>query len=82
MSYAEYVEWAAFYDIEPFGDARGDLQAALIASASQAPHIKGAPDFNGMILFKEDRFATAEDEIAAIDRILDRAAMSAAVSPP
>jgi hypothetical protein len=28
----EFGEWMALYGIEPWGDARGDIQAAVIAS--------------------------------------------------
>jgi len=31
MSAREFAEWLAVYRDEPFGDVRGDLQAALIA---------------------------------------------------
>lgn len=29
---AELVEWAAFYELEPFGPERGDLQAGIVAA--------------------------------------------------
>jgi len=32
MGHAEFVDWMAYYQIEPFGGARGDIQAALVAS--------------------------------------------------
>ena len=32
MDAREFGCWAAFQTIEPFGDARGDMQAAIIAS--------------------------------------------------
>ena len=32
MSYAEFVDWLAYYQIEPFGGVRGDLHAALVAA--------------------------------------------------
>lgn len=32
MGYSEFVEWTAYYAEEPFGEARGDIQAALIAA--------------------------------------------------
>jgi hypothetical protein len=31
MSAREWAEWQLYYDVEPFGDRRGDYQAALIA---------------------------------------------------
>ena len=32
MPYREYVDWVALWQIEPWGDARGDMQAALVAT--------------------------------------------------
>jgi len=32
MDSAELTEWMAFYSVEPFGDARGDIQAAIVAA--------------------------------------------------
>jgi hypothetical protein len=32
VSSAELVEWRAYYELEPFGQARGDLQAGIVAS--------------------------------------------------
>ncbi|MCB0073270.1 MAG: DUF4035 domain-containing protein [Caldilineaceae bacterium] len=32
MSGRELAEWMAFYQVEPFGDVRGDLQAGIVAS--------------------------------------------------
>jgi len=41
MTSREFAEWMAFYEIEPFGDERGDLRmailAALIANAHRDP---------------------------------------------
>ena len=31
-------EWMAFYQLEPFGDARGDLRAAIVASTVANAH--------------------------------------------
>jgi hypothetical protein len=28
----QFGEWVAFYSIDPFGDQRGDLQAAIVAA--------------------------------------------------
>lgn len=33
MSYAEFLEWQAFHDIDPIGGYRGDIQAAMIAAS-------------------------------------------------
>lgn len=32
MPYREYLDWLALWQIEPWGDARGDMQAAVVAS--------------------------------------------------
>lgn len=32
MSGRELAEWMAYYQVEPFGDVRGDLQAAMITA--------------------------------------------------
>ncbi len=40
MSAAELTLWMADYSIEPWGDEKADLRAALIIWASLAPHCK------------------------------------------
>jgi len=40
MSSHELSEWMAFYKTEPFGDVRGDVQAAVVAQAALAPHME------------------------------------------
>lgn len=32
MGYSEFVEWLAFYEVEPFGETRGDLHNAALAA--------------------------------------------------
>lgn len=32
ISYAEYIEWVAYYSIEPFPEERADFRNALIAT--------------------------------------------------
>lgn len=32
MSWVEFVEWMAFYQMEPFGEMRADLRSGIIAS--------------------------------------------------
>lgn len=32
MGYNEFVEWMAFYDTEPFGESRADIQTAMLAT--------------------------------------------------
>ena len=38
MPYREYVDWVALWQIEPWGDARGDMQAALVATLLANAH--------------------------------------------
>ena len=38
MSSEEFVYWQAYASIEPFGDQRGDLQAAIIAQTIANRH--------------------------------------------
>lgn len=33
MSAVEFAEWAEYYAVEPFGEARGDIRAALTSFA-------------------------------------------------
>jgi len=33
MTAEEFGLWLAFYDLDPFGDQRGDLQAGVVAAA-------------------------------------------------
>jgi len=34
MSARDFNEWAIFYEIDPFGEQRGDIQAGIIASTA------------------------------------------------
>lgn len=47
MSSREFVEWMAFYQIEPFGEERADLRAGVIAStianANRDPKTRSKP---------------------------------------
>lgn len=38
MPYREFLEWVAFYQIEPWGDVRGDMQTALLAGLTANIH--------------------------------------------
>lgn len=40
MTHAEFVEWMAFYQTEPFGDARGDIHAATVSAVLVNIHRK------------------------------------------
>lgn len=42
ISAAEFAEWQAFYAIEPFGEERADLRAAIIAATvANSMRVKG-----------------------------------------
>lgn len=47
MGHAEFVEWLAYYQAEPFGGVRSDMQtavvAALIANANRNPKKRKQP---------------------------------------
>jgi len=46
MSSRELTEWMAFYQIEPFGDRRQDIQAAIIAQTIANVHRRqGTPPY-------------------------------------
>lgn len=53
MAHEEFMRWAAFWEAEPWGDTRGDVQAALLASilanahrdVKKHPHPYGLKDF-------------------------------------
>jgi hypothetical protein len=38
MSSAEFAEWAAFYQVEPFGEVRSDVRSAVVASTIANVH--------------------------------------------
>jgi hypothetical protein len=42
----EFLEWMAFYQLEPFGEERADVRAGIIASViANVNRRKGAPPF-------------------------------------
>lgn len=64
LSHAEFIEWAAFYRLDPWGEQRADLRAAQIAVATLAPHTpKGSPLPNprDLLLFPDDRLDLPDD---------------------
>tara|TARA_R110000782_G_scaffold167129_10_gene259371 strand:+ start:6705 stop:6968 length:264 start_codon:yes stop_codon:yes gene_type:complete len=81
MSWAEYCEWRLYETIEPFGGKRADINAAMVAAASQAPHVKNPADIEDFLIFTEDRFdpePSEEEQWQEWDDVLDRAAARAA----
>lgn len=75
MSYSELIEWAEYYSIEPFGEWRADVRAALLASvqANMNRDEKKRPEpygINDFMLFEKRKEAiemTDEDDGAHID---------------
>lgn len=67
MSHAEFVEWLAFYQSEPFGGVRDDIHAALIvtmlANVNRNPKKKKTP-------FKPSEFMP---DWWRLDKLADRA---------
>jgi len=63
----EFAEWAAYDQLEPFGEERADLRAALIAyTMACAWHSgKGRPKFDDFLL-KFDRPARRQQSAAEI----------------
>lgn len=45
LSSEELTEWAAFYQIEPFGEYREDLRAGIVASTLANIHAKKGHSF-------------------------------------
>lgn len=44
MSFLQFVEWAVFYQAEPFGEMRSDLRAGIVAAKIHNTHIVRASD--------------------------------------
>jgi len=67
MSSYEFQEWAAFYEIDPFGDQRGDIQAGVIAStAANLKRDKKSKPFTPqdfMLFNKKPEYQIDESEI-------------------
>ncbi len=38
MGSAEFAAWLAFYQVEPFGELRGDMRAAMLATLTANAH--------------------------------------------
>jgi hypothetical protein len=45
ISSEELTEWAAYYQLDPFGSARGDIQAGVVASTMANIHAKKGHTF-------------------------------------
>lgn len=74
----ELAEWMAYYELEPWGGARGDLQAGIVASVMcnlrRDRHVRPMPfapaDF--MLKFGDDELVqqTPDEAFAALSRAL------------
>jgi len=56
MSSSEMSEWAAYYRIEPFGDVRNDVHAAMICQSVISPHMekgKKPPSIEELMPFRD-----------------------------
>ena len=72
LTYDEYIQWVAFYNVEPFAEERADLRTAiLIASFVKVMGGKAEPkdfmlDFWGT---KEDKKQTTEEILSKLKTI-------------
>jgi hypothetical protein len=79
MTAREYDDWKRFAKHEPFGDRRGDVQAATVASAAiNATRGKGAPIGVDAFLPDYDPPPTAEEQAAKAEEAARIAAWQAA----
>lgn len=67
MGHAEFVEWQTFYQVEPFGHARSDIQTALLASLLANAHrdTKKRPKPYGLRDFTPDYWQQRVDDKGA-----------------
>lgn len=75
ISSREFAEWRAFYQIEPFGEKRSDMQAAHIASAIfdvMAPKKNGRWKWWEVMPIWEDptpRVQTMDEQLALVKEL-------------
>lgn len=66
MDSAEFTEWQAYYQLEPFGelvaDERHGSLAALMANINRNPEVKPEPWFGDDFITWRDTGATADPE--------------------
>ncbi len=77
MSSREFAEWVAYYGREPFGERRGDIQAAhiaaVIANCNRDPKQRSEPyTIRDMMI----RFAHDEEEAIDTGHLEDKIHMS------
>lgn len=67
MSAKEYNLWIAEYQIEAYGQERGDLWAAMIVKSNLMPHSKkDIPLKDCMLNFEQPKKQTAEDMFSVL----------------
>jgi len=67
LSSAEYAEWQAYYQIDPFDDQRADLRFAMLASMVAAIGGVKRPKFKDYMLFPE----RSEQKVQTSSQILE-----------
>jgi hypothetical protein len=77
MSSEEFVDWQLYYETNPFGPKRGDMQAAIVASTIanvNAPKGKKYAVKDFLLEFKppRDRDAMTNDDIRSFFQRLSR----------
>lgn len=57
----ELAEWMAYNKLEPFGEERADIRAAMIAHTMACMWSKSPPDFEEFMLFREKQPQTFDE---------------------
>lgn len=72
MSSRELSEWATFFSLEPFGDMRGDIQAAIVAATiANVNRKQGSKPLNPTVFmpkFEQDRGQSMAEQLAAVQQ--------------
>lgn len=72
MGHGEYMEWMAFYAIDPWGEQRADMRMAKMTQATYTGPLKRPPDLSDLMLYpdggrpEEDATEQTPEQIAAI----------------
>ena len=75
MSALELAEWQRYYDVEPFGEERADLRAAIVArviAQSNGARQAKLDDFMPRFEPRETRPQTAADQMAVFRALAAR----------
>lgn len=57
----ELAEWMAYYRLEPWGEERADIRAAIIARTIAATVSKEPPDLEAFLPFRDSEPQTLEE---------------------